>query len=234
MFHKKRKNLIVAADDFGKSELANLSILKLAKLGKLDRVSVMSDGNFAPGEIEELITTGVKLDIHLELDWQKKRRDILKAGALKRGINFFLNYFRADSEHRAKQVLREYEDQIEKFRKIFGCLPNGINSHEYVHYFPPYFRVALELAKKFDIPYVRFAMKGILRKKNIIGLTLIILRRLDKKIFLESGLKSSDYFSSLDWIGNTDYFLKNIPEGKTEIACHPEREEEFELVDKYF
>jgi len=234
MFHEKKQNIILTADDFGKSELANRNILALAKLGKLDRVSVMANGDFAPEEIEELVKTDVALDIHFELAWQKKRRIILKASAVKRGANFLVNYFRPGSEYAAKNVYDEYETQIEKFRKLFGRLPVGINSHEYVHYFPSYFRVALRLAKKFDIPYIRFAAKGVLREKNIVGLTLMSLRWLDEKNFREAGLKSSDYFISLDWIENMNHFLKNIPEGKIEIACHPEREDEFELIDKYF
>jgi predicted glycoside hydrolase/deacetylase ChbG (UPF0249 family) len=176
----------------------------------------------------------VKLDIHFELAWQKKRRNILKASALKRAVNFLVSYFRADSGYGGKHVSQEYERQVEKFRKIFGRFPDGINSHEYVHYFPPYFRIALKLAKKFNISYIRFAKKELLRKKNITGLTLNILHRLDKKKFREARLKSSDYFSSLDWIGNMNEFSKNIPEGKIEIACHPEREEEFELINNCF
>jgi hypothetical protein len=31
-----------------------------------------------------------------------------------------------------------------------------------------------------------------------------------------------------------NYFLKNIPEGKIEIACHPEREEEFDSIISNF
>lgn len=234
MFQEKRKNLILTADDFGKNELANRNILRLAKLGKLGRVSVMADGDFAPGEIEEMKNTGVKLDIHFELAWQKKRRNILRASALKRGMNFLVSYFRAGSGYGTKQVSQEYERQVEKFRKIFGRFPDGINSHEYVHYFPPYFRIALKLAKKFNILYIRFARKELLRKKNITGLTLNVLHWLDNKKFREARLESSDYFSSLDWIGNMNEFLKNIPDGKTEVACHPERKEEFELIDKHF
>lgn len=231
MFQEKRKNLIITADDFGKNELANRNILRLAKLGRLDRVSVMADGVFAPGEIEELIETGVKLDIHLELDWQKKRRGKMRDNTARQGVVFLMNHFRASQR---KKIREDWERQIKKFQKIIGRYPDGINSHEYVHLFPSYFKIAISLAKQFEIPFIRFGRYGFRGKKNMAHLVLANLRRWDKKYFSGSKLNSSDYFVSLDWIKDINIFQKNIPNGKTEIACHPERVEEFELIDKYF
>ncbi|MCX6762784.1 MAG: ChbG/HpnK family deacetylase [Candidatus Moranbacteria bacterium] len=231
MFQEKRKNLIITADDFGKSELANRNILKLARLGKIDRVSVMSGGIFAPGEIEELTETGVNLDIHFELEWQKKRRGKIKDNTARQGIVFLANHFRAGQ---GEKIREDWKKQIEKFREIIGQNPDGINSHEYVHLFPSYFRIAAGLSRQFEIPFIRFGKKGFRGKRNLAHLVLNNLRRWDKKYFLGSKLNSSEYFASLDWIGNINEFLKNIPEGKIEIACHPEREEEFELIEKYF
>jgi len=222
---------MITADDFGKSELANLSILKLARSGKLDRVSVMSDGNFAPGEIEELVQTGVKLDIHFELAWQKKRRGKTRDNTARQGIVFLLNHFRASQR---KKVQEDWKKQVEKFHEMVGRYPDGINSHEYVHFFPPYFRIAIELAKRVEISFVRFGKKGFRGKRNMAHLVLNNLRHWNKKYFFEAKLDSSDYFTSLDWIANFDEFFRHIPEGKTEIACHPEREDEFELIEKYF
>jgi len=65
-------------------------------------------------------------------------------------------------------------------------------------------------------------------------LILNFLRFMDDRVFRKSGLDSSDYFVSLDWISDFDKFLKNTSEGKMEIACHPERKDEFEIIDKYF
>lgn len=236
----KRKNLIITADDFGKNELANRNILKLAKAGKLDRVSVMADGVFAPGEIEELKNTGVKLDIHFELVWQKRRRNLLSDKALRQVAVFFANYMYGDwpvpenPRSGKNAVKKEWARQIEKFREIFGRVPDGISSHEHSHYFPAYFGVALDLAKHHDISFIRFGKKGFWGKGNPKKMILGILRWIDSRKFFKSKLDSADYFTSLDWIADMNEFLKNIPEGKVEIACHPERKEEFELIEKYF
>jgi predicted glycoside hydrolase/deacetylase ChbG (UPF0249 family) len=240
MLHEKRRKIVLTADDFGKSELANRSILKLAKLGKLDRVSVMSDGIFASGEIKELAATGVKLDIHFELIWQKRRRNLLVDNTLRQGVVFFVNYIWGDwpvpenPRSSARAVRLEWNEQIEKFIKFFGRTPDGISSHEHTHYFPAYFGIALDLARHFNISFIRFGKKGFVGGRNSVSFILNVMRWLDRRKFLKSGVKSSSYFASLDWLGNMDYFLKNIPDGKTEVACHPEREEEFEIIEKNF
>jgi len=240
MLYKKRKNIILTADDFGKSEKANRNTLKLTRMGKLDRISVMVDGDFSKKEIEELLASNAKLDIHFELIWQKRRRNLLRDNTLRQGIVFLVNYIWGDwpvPEHPrsgAKSVSQEWEGQIKKFREIFGRMPDGISSHEHTHYFPPYFKVALNLAKRFDMPFVRFSRKGFLGKKNSVNLILNAMCCLDNGKFLASRLDSLDYFASLDWIENMDEFLKYMPDSEIEIACHPERDEEFEIIDKYF
>lgn len=236
----KRENLIITADDFGKSRKANENILRLVRAGKLDRVSVMIGGELNTDQANELQASGVKLDIHCELIWQKRRRNLLEDRTLRQGVVFFVNYIWGDwpvPEHPrsgAKAVSREWKGQIKKFKEIFGRCPDGISSHEHTHYFPVYFRIALDLARYFGIPFVRFGKKGLLGKRNSVKFILRVMSGLNRKRFAKSGIDSSDFFVSLDWIGSVENFLKNIPEGKIEIACHPERKEEFEMIEKYF
>jgi predicted glycoside hydrolase/deacetylase ChbG (UPF0249 family) len=236
----KKQNIILAADDFGKSKQANENILKLSRVGKLDRVSVMIEGDFSEKEIRDLLAAGVKIDIHFELIWQKRRRNLLKDHTLRQVAVFFVNYLWGDwpvPEHPrsgSREVDREWTRQVEKFKKIFGRVPDGISSHEHTHYFPAYFSIAMKLANQHEIPYIRFGKKSFLGKRNGVYLILQLMRWLNKKKFLGSKISSSDYFSSLDWIDSMSEFLKNIPEGKAEISCHPERKEELEIIEKYF
>ena len=231
-----KKNLIISADDFGKGELANKNILRLAEAGKLDRVSVMIEGDFKEKEIEKILATGVKLDIHFELIWQKRRRNLLKDNTLRQGIVFLVNYLWGDwpvPEHPRSgtaSVKREWKEQIEKFRKVFGRMPDGINSHEHTHYFPAYFGIVLDLAKRYNITSMRFGKKGFLGEQNSVYLILKNMRWLNKKKFFRSKISSPDYFVSLDWIKNFEKFLKNIPEGEIEISCHPERKDEYNFI----
>jgi predicted glycoside hydrolase/deacetylase ChbG (UPF0249 family) len=233
MLSKKRQKLIITADDFGKSETANRNILRLAEAGKLDRVSVMSNGIFGPGEIERIKKTGVKLDIHLDLADVPRKERRLKKGVLGRGIIFLLKHI-ASPGHRKEKVRKRWTSQIEKFRDIFGRRPDGMNSHQHIHLFGRYFFASLGLAGECGIPYFRFAKKDFLgTKTNIRRITRVIWKK-DKEKFAKINFERPDYFVSLDWVENFDEFLKNLPDGVTEIACHPERKEEFDLINKYF
>ena len=199
----------------------------------------MIEGDFSEEEIKNLLGSGVKLDIHFELIWQKRRRNLLEDNTLRQGIVFLVNYFWGDwpvPEHPRSgkvSVEREWRGQIEKFRKIFGRSPDGISSHEHTHYFPAYFKIALDLAKKYDINSIRFGKKGFLGERNSVNFILKILHWPNRKKFFRSGISSSDYFASLDWTKDFDGFLKNIPDGEAEISCHPERESEYNLISNF-
>lgn len=227
-----RKNLIISADDFGISQLANKNILLLAQAGKLDRVAVMTNGKFSSEEIEALKKTGVKLDIHLDPDSEISNKRKLKAGALSRGFIFVFKFISGQVGPSAHQ--KHWQKQIDKFHKIFNQYPDGINSHQHVHFFSPYFKVVLQIAATNHIPFIRFGKRRLLVGRNLIYPILQIWHWVNSLCFSFAKIDSSDYMISLDWIKNIPQFLENIPEGKTEIVCHPERKEEFEIIKKYF
>lgn len=233
MGNKYRKKIIVSADDFGKSELANANILKLAEAGKLDRVSVMSNGSFSLAEIESIKRSGVKLDIHLDLADVPRKEKKLKKGVLGRGIVFLLKHL-GSGEYKKERIRERWTGQIEKFRELFGRYPDGINSHQHTHLFDRYFAVARELARKYKISYFRFAKKDLLGSKTNIRRVVYFLWKRNDKNFNDGNFERPDYFASMDWIRNFEKFLKNLPEGETELACHPEREEEYRLINNYF
>lgn len=229
-----RENLIISADDFGLNEKANENILQLVKLGKLDRVSVLIGGEFKKDQIEELLDSGIKLDIHLHLgtvaDWNRKNQR--KENLVFRTIRFIAEHLSDRSIQR--KLFKDWEAQILRFKKILGKDPDGINSHEYLHFFPPYFRVALRLSKKYEIGYFRFGRSGVIRAKDVGGLASFILRRLwlyNKEHFKKHLVPSSDFLLSFDWIRNPEKFLDRISQKvKVEVVFHPERDNEYEFL----
>lgn len=231
-----RKNLIISADDFGISRLADVNILRLAEERKVDRVAVMMSPNLSDREVERLKNSNVKIDIHLHLIkddsdyWLGNRR--LKEGAVKRIVAFVFNYLtgRAGEE----KIALKWAIQIENFYEIFGKYPDGIGSHEYIHFFPPYFRAVLKLAKKYEVPYIRLG-SGRYTCENKVAKILNWLRRKNIAVFEKSGLETSQYMASLDWAEDINRIASMVPkEGMTELVCHPEREEEFEFMKKSF
>lgn len=233
MENSDRKKIIFSADDFGVNELATANILKLAKMGKLDRVEVMINANFKKADALELAATGVKLDLHLHLIdyacdyWQGNRN--LERGVLERVIIFMTNYFSGKSS--PQKVAARWEEQIEKFREIFGELPAGLGSHEYIHHFPPYFKIALGLGEKYQIAFVRFGTDNFVHTAPISKI-LNWLRGRNLKYFRKTRLKTSNYLVSFDWLGNLD-FIKSLPEeSQTEVVFHPERAEELRFLEE--
>jgi chitin disaccharide deacetylase len=235
MLNRENKKIIISADDFGISKQANENILKINAENKLDRVEVMVSENIKKEEIQKLLHSGVKIDIHVHLAkdrldyWQTNKRSVEK-GAVKRILVFLFAYFFGD--HRPKMAALEWENQIKKFIKMFGKIPDGISSHEHIHFFPPYFKVITRLSKKFNIPYIRFG-KFPAKSHNKICLIMNFLRKFNKKRFIKSGLKTSDFMISFDWIDDFDSFLIQIPKGATvEVVYHPELENEYNFLEK--
>ena len=227
-----RKKIIVTADDFGISEKANGKILELVKSGKVDRVAIMTNGILPQEEINTLLHCGVKLDVHLNITEKFKGERKLKEGIIKRSALFLARYI--GGQVSASIIEKEWEEQILKFKEIVGKYPDGINSHQHVHYYPSYFKAISELSKKYSISFVRCGKEGFLGNINGIKQILSVFRRNDTKYLAKNGIESSDYLVSFDWIKDFEKFMDNLPCGTVEITFHPEREEEFEVIKRYF
>lgn len=225
-----RKNLILAADDFGASERANRNILFLISMGKIDRVAIMTNGQMTEKEIGELSQSGVKLDIHLDLT-SKNNGEKTPIFHVRIG-KFIWDYL--FGKYASKKVELEWSEQIEKFKELFGKYPDGINSHEHIHFFPTFFKIILKLQEKYPIPYLRFATDSVLKAKSPVSLVLRTLRKISYKKFASSDFVSSNHLISLDWIENIEEFLDKPPMGSIEIVCHPHRAEEFVLTKDNF
>lgn len=215
------------ADDFGKSETANHNILQLVELKKVQRVSILINGFFSKEELEKLKSATIKLDLHLTLP--KTDFEVEKESIIHRSVSFIHGILKGRNS--SNNVRQAWIKQIEKFKKNIGRYPDGINSHEHVHFFPAYFKVLLRLCDTYHIKYIRAAGKKIIDNKSNIGLILRLLNSIDRKLLSrKSDVNYCDYLSSLDWIPNIDNFLQKIPEGSMEIFCHPERANEYEIV----
>jgi len=226
--------IIISADDFGISEISNRNILALLRLGKIDRVAVMIDGLRLPNqeEVKELLASGIKLDIHLNAIQKITEKRALSEPVVPRLLNFLWRFFTGDI--RTSRMEIKWRKELNHFREIFGRNPDGISAHQHIHFFPAYFRAVLRLAQDFEISYVRFGAEGLIESESNVYKILNFLHRRDEKFFAKANVNSSDFWLSLDWIGNVSALLKTLPEGETELVCHPERENELEMVKKYF
>lgn len=229
---KNSKKFILSADDFGLSNLYNKNILALVKAKKLDRVSLMVDGIFTPKDLEKLKVSGVKIDLHLNTDSKKKHRKEIKESVFLRAIAFSLSLV---SKHMRPDYMEiHWQHQVEKFQELIGRQPDGLNSHQHIHFFPPYFRLIIKLGQQNNIPYLRFGQESLVKSNTAVYHILFWLHKKNQKIFIGSGLQSANHLISLDWIKNITTFLDQEHLGSIEIVCHPERKKEFEIIKKYF
>jgi len=228
----KKKNIIISADDFGKCKLANKNILELAEAGKLDRVSIMPNGKFSDDELKRLLTTNVKLDVHLDTEEQLENKEQIQEGFIKRSVVFWSNYL--FGIFRKAEIEKKWDHQIKHFIKITGKNPDGLNTHRYDHFFPSYFPKILKLAKKYKVSMIRFGQIIPAGKNKLTSSILGYFHKRNEKSFRESGLSTFDYCVSLDWIKSMERFFENPAKGEIELVCHPEREAELFLLNKYF
>ncbi|MEI6650543.1 MAG: ChbG/HpnK family deacetylase [Candidatus Moraniibacteriota bacterium] len=218
---------VIAADDFGLRPACNERILALVSEGLIDRVGIMTDGAVSETESATLVRSGVLLDIHLDFDTVKSSQKSSKGNPWSRGFRFVFDFL--FGRLRPSMVRREWTRQLEAFKVRFGRYPDGINSHEHLHFFPPYFFIAASLARERGIPYIRFGSVGILKSSNLVSIILRVLRVFDRRSFERSLLRSSSVLASLDWIPNPET-PAYTGTGEIELVTHPERAEETDAI----
>jgi predicted glycoside hydrolase/deacetylase ChbG (UPF0249 family) len=226
------RRIIVAADDYGLRGSVE-PILALARSGKLDRVAVLAH-YVSEEDAKRLGATVVALDVHLELIALLSRGEQEGDHAIVRSWTFFYRYALGFVTRR--KARREWRRQIERFRSLFGRLPDGLNSHEHVHFFPPLFQVMTELAHEYGIPYVRCGRRGMLlgHHSSSVGKILAVFGWLDRLVFGRrlAALQTSDHLVSLDWLDDAHETLATLPSDMVEVVCHPEREAERQIVSE--
>ena len=222
-------NTIITADDFGIGKRANEKILELAELGKLQRVGIMVHGIMTSDEMRRLIETKVSLDVHLDILHQFGDERHKRTGKLfSRVLDFFTKLFKGKVTTRSTYT--DWKNQIELFRKIVGKNPDGINSHEHIHFFPTLFTAALKLREEYQIEFIRLGKHTYPRIHTPVSMILSSMRMIDIKRLKESNATSTDYLLSIDWIKDLESFRKNRVSGTTEIVCHPELKADFDAV----
>ncbi len=226
-----RERLIVTADDYGIRETVE-PILRLARLGKLDRVAVMSR-YVTETAAKALLETGVRIDLHLELIELLGRGHAPGESSGRRLIAFLACCLRGGL--RRESVRAEWERQLVLFYERFGRWPDGLNSHEHVHYFPPFFPVVLDLARAHGIPFVRLGRFGVVApaRQALAGSIIHWLGRFAVRLLpvRETAIRTSDYLADPNWTRDADLLAARFPQtGTVELVVHPEHPAEMARI----
>ena len=123
-----------------------------------------------------------------------------------------------------------------------GIQPTHLDGHKHVHMLPGMFEIVLRLAKRNNISAVRISHEGsslraalssgenqnipLVMKQGVQARVLKLLARDARALAEAAGIATTDYFCGIAQTGELTIegmkcLLQNLPEGTTEMMCHP-------------
>ena len=242
------KNLIVNADDLGWTEGVNRGILDAFRGGIVTSTSLLANGAaFADGIKVAKSAPRLAVGVHLNLsdgepvaDRESVTSLLDDAGQFADGPESLL-WKRARRGLILDEVEEEWDAQIQKVRDA-GIRPTHLDGHKHVHMLPGLFGIALRLAKKHGIEAIRISLEesslraalasgsqhraGVVMKQGVQARGLKLLARDARKQAARMGIATADYLCGIAQTGEltlegVEQLLKALPEGTTELICHP-------------
>lgn len=189
--------LIVNADDLGRSEAINRGVIEAHEHGIVTSASLMVRWP-AAREAAVYAKGGARFSLGLHLDLAEWIHTI---------TGWQASYSRVPLDD-GVAVATEVNDQLRVFRDLVGRDPSHLDSHQHVHHEEPVRSAALKLAEELDVP-LRGLSAGIRYCGDFYGQTA----------------KGDPLPGSIE-VDALIRILESLPDGVTELACHPGRGEE--------
>jgi predicted glycoside hydrolase/deacetylase ChbG (UPF0249 family) len=151
--------LIVNADDYGYFPCVSRGILKAAAFGTVTATGILANGPKLDEQIAWLSgCANLDLGVHLNLTSRHPLTSTM-AEKLEKWEGRFPSAFAMTGEILCGRisldsVCAEWRAQIEMVLGL-GIELQFLNSHEHIHMLPQLFKLAMELAKEYQIPYLR-------------------------------------------------------------------------------
>jgi predicted glycoside hydrolase/deacetylase ChbG (UPF0249 family) len=242
------KNLIVNADDLGWTEGVNRGIAEAHRRGLVTSTSLLANGR-AFGSALGVARANPELGVGVHLNLsdgpptakvQEVQGLVNEAGELEASPENLLLRI-AGRSLALEEVEREWNAQIQKVRDS-GIAPTHLDGHKHVQMLPGLFEIALRLAKKHGIRAIRVSHEesklraalssagerntGVVLKQGVQARGLKLLARDAREMADHAGLATTDYFCGIAQTGvltreGVERLLENLPEGTTELMCHP-------------
>jgi hopanoid biosynthesis associated protein HpnK len=236
------RRVIVNGDDFGLAVPINEAILAAHCRGVLTTASLMVGAAAAADAVERArrVPT-LRVGLHVVL---VEGHSILPPHAIPDLVNAHGEF----SDHPArsgfkyalkpgirKQLEAEIRAQFEAFRKT-GLALDHADSHNHLHLHPRILNLILEIGRDYGLPALRLpnepafpswrASRKSLTARLAAWILLSPLIELMKSRLRRSRVRSNDFIFGMADTGamTTELllrFLQNLPEGVTEIYCHP-------------
>jgi len=210
------KQLIINADDFGFTTDVNAGIVKAHREGVLTSATLMATADAFEDAVHQALATPM-LDIgcHLVLVQGRSLRTGMPLPSGPRQLLIALAQRRLD-------VRTELRLQIEKLLAA-GIRPTHLDTHKHTHLVPHVFRIVVQLAQEFAIPYVRLPLD---RTVKIAGFPPTLAEPFYRRTALRHHVSVSDHFLGFRLTGSLTEetlaaALAALPDGLTEFMCHP-------------
>jgi chitin disaccharide deacetylase len=242
------KNLIVNADDLGWAEGVNRGIAEAHRNGIVTSASLLANGAAFASAVELARTTpALGVGVHLNLSDGKPVSPIEKVSSIVTDQGVFAGGAEAlllrvaRRNLRLQEVEREWESQIQKVSDA-GIHPTHLDGHKHIHMLPGLFEITVRLAKRHGIGAVRVSHEastlrsalssgethnsGTVMKQGVQARVLKLLARDARALAERAGIATTDYFCGIAQTGELTiegmkHLLLNLPEGTTEVMCHP-------------
>jgi predicted glycoside hydrolase/deacetylase ChbG (UPF0249 family) len=247
----KEKFLVINADDFGMDEQINRGIAESARQGIVRSVSLVANGaafNHAVRLLQEM--PGVAAGVHLclthvspllplhDVSTLVDHKGVFPPGLWKKRRMIRLWGDKACSG----EVRKEFEAQIQRVLRA-GIIPTHLDAHQYVHLIPSIFRSVIELARHYNIRWIRypfqrrFVFSGPFRNYGKI-LISSLLSGYQRAALRKNRIRFPDTSGGIATNGHLDEeflekFLRDLPPGFHDLTCHPGYFPEQELYRKW-
>jgi predicted glycoside hydrolase/deacetylase ChbG (UPF0249 family) len=224
-----RKQLVVNADDFGFTPDVNEGIVEAHREGILTATTLMANG----AAFEDAIRCAGQvptLDIgcHLVLIGGFS---LVTGKPLPSTVPQLLAAL-------ARRDIRPYDELAAQVRKIVaaGIRPTHLDTHKHTHLAPPVLDAVARLGREFGIPWVRRpfdlplnSLRGAVpRLKRLTSDALGVMRRRFHRVLSAHDCRTTDHFAGFQITGRFHtgelvQLFAVLPEGSTELMCHPGR-----------
>jgi predicted glycoside hydrolase/deacetylase ChbG (UPF0249 family) len=241
------RNLIVDADDLGWTAGVNRGIAEAHRNGIVTSTSLLANGQAFEEAAKFARDTGdLGVGVHLNLTdgppvapRESLRTLLNSAGELEGGPDGLLLKI-ATRGLSLREVEIEWHAQISKVRDA-KIEPTHLDGHKHVHMLPGLFEIALRLAKRHGIGSIRVSHEasslraalstgrlraGVVLKQGVQARGLKLLARDAREQADRAGISCADHFCGIAQTGELTKegvarLLRNLPEGTTELMCHP-------------
>ena len=242
------KRLIVNADDFGETPGVNRGVLEAHRRGLVTSASILVNGQAAKAALElsrqvPKLGLGVHLNLSEGIPLSPPRQ--IPTLVNNRGL-LYLSHGQMRRALWKKQVAaRDIETELRaQVTTVFesGAKPSHLDGHMHIHVLSGISEIVVRLAREFGVPAVRCPLEApgrILRppsqpvrscssltRQRLVAFGVSLLARRLKWMLQRAGLAYAEHFYGLvqpTFVDATciETILKSVPEGTSELMCHP-------------